>query len=75
MTTPTRKARPPVRERTQTDAPPKAPPKHSSIEAALAEALAVYGVTLTPRASGRFERFDAPDKPKGNGNGLSLIHI
>lgn len=47
---------------------------HSSIEAALAEALAAYDVTLTPKASGRFERFDAPDKPKGNGNGWYRIH-
>ncbi|MDT8880724.1 toprim domain-containing protein [Halomonas saccharevitans] len=47
---------------------------HRSIEAALAEALARHGVTLAPRASGRFERFDAPDKPKGNGNGWYRIH-
>ncbi len=74
MTSTTQKARPPARDRTHTEAPPKAPPKHSSIEAALAEALAAHGVTLTPRASGRFERFDAPDKPKGNGNGWYRIH-
>lgn len=48
--------------------------KHSSIEVALAEAMAAYGVTLAPRASGRFERFDAPDKPKGNNNGWYRIH-
>ncbi|MBZ9568500.1 toprim domain-containing protein [Modicisalibacter tunisiensis] len=47
---------------------------HDTIEAALADALAGYGVTLTPRASGRFERFDTPDKPKGNGNGWYRIH-
>ncbi|MEQ6916878.1 toprim domain-containing protein [Halomonas aquatica] len=40
----------------------------------MAEALARHGVTLAPRASGRFERFDAPDKPKGNGNGWYRIH-
>ena len=74
MTPETTKARPPVKGRTHTEAPPKAPPKHTTIEAALAEALAGYGVTLAPRASGRFERFDAPDKPKGNGNGWYRIH-
>src|SRR5690554_4464141 len=74
MNTPMRKVRPPVRDRPQTEAPPKVTPKHISIEAALAEALAAHGVTLTPRASGRFERFDAPDKPKGNDNGWYRIH-
>lgn len=48
--------------------------QHISIEAALADALAGYGVTLVPKASGQFERFDAPDKPKGNGNGWYRIH-
>ncbi|MGM0988503.1 MAG: toprim domain-containing protein [Pseudomonadota bacterium] len=48
--------------------------RHSTIEAALAEALAHYGVTLAPKASGKFERFDAPDKPKGNANGWYRIH-
>ncbi|RUR30846.1 topoisomerase [Vreelandella andesensis] len=47
---------------------------HSTIEAALAEALISYGVTLVPKASGQFERFDAPDKSKGNGNGWYRIH-
>lgn len=70
----TQKARPPVRSRTHTEVQPKAPPKHSTIEAALAEALSRYGVMLAPRASGRFERFDAPDKAKGNGNGWYCIH-
>ncbi len=74
MTPETQKARPPVRSRTHTDVQPKAPPKHTTIEAALAEALAAHGVMLAPRASGRFERFDAPDKPKGNGNGWYRIH-
>lgn len=70
----TQKARSPERGRTHVEAPPKAPPKHSSIEAALADALAGHGVMLAPRVSGRFERFDAPDKPKGNGNGWYRIH-
>lgn len=48
--------------------------EHSTIEAALADALARHGVTLAPKASGRFERFDAPDKPKGNRNGWYRIH-
>lgn len=48
--------------------------RHSTIEAALAEALTQYGVTLAPKASGRFERFDTPDKPKGNANGWYRIH-
>jgi len=63
-----------ISSRTRHDAPLKAPLKHTSIEAALTEALARHGVTLAPRASGRFERFDAPDKPKGNGNGWYRIH-
>jgi putative DNA primase/helicase len=68
MTTSTQKARPPEKGRTHTEAPPKAPHKHTTIEAALADALAVYGVMLAPRASGRFERFATPDKPnKRNG--------
>lgn len=74
MTDTTKKARPPVRGRSHIEAPPKAPSKHSSIEAALAEALSRYGVMLAPKASGRFERFDAPDKAKGNGNGWYCIH-
>lgn len=74
MTPETTKARPPMKGRTHTEAPPKAPPKHTTIEAALAEALARHGVTLEPWASGRFERFDAPDKPKGNKNGWYRIH-
>lgn len=48
--------------------------RHSTIEAALADALAQHGVVLTPKASGRFERFDTPDKPKGNANGWYRIH-
>ncbi|MGJ7460442.1 toprim domain-containing protein [Halomonas sp. MA07-2] len=39
----------------------------------MAEALAAHGVTLTPRASGRFERFATPDKP-GKQNGWYRIH-
>ncbi|MEQ6918722.1 hypothetical protein [Halomonas aquatica] len=66
----TTKARSPERSRTHT----KAPLNHTTIEAALAVSLARHGVTLAPRASGRFERFDAPDKPKGNGNGWYRIH-
>lgn len=49
-------------------------PELRTIEAALAEALAQYGVTLVPKASGRFERFDTPDKPKGHANGWYRIH-
>ncbi|MDZ7854163.1 MAG: hypothetical protein U5L98_16395 [Halomonas sp.] len=74
MTTKTHKARTPEKDRTYTEAPPKAPPKHCSIEAALADSLAQHGVTLTPSASGRFERFDAPDKAKRNANGWFRIH-
>ncbi|MBB3190657.1 toprim domain-containing protein [Halomonas cerina] len=74
MTPETTKVRLPEESRTRTEAPPKAPHKHTTIEAALAEALARHGVTLAPRTSGRFERFDAPDKPKGNGNGWYRIH-
>ncbi|MCE8053176.1 topoisomerase [Halomonas daqingensis] len=48
--------------------------RHHTIEHALGEALAQHGVVLAPKASGRFERFDAPDKPKGNGNGWYRIH-
>nr|WP_298377696.1 toprim domain-containing protein [uncultured Halomonas sp.] len=48
--------------------------QHSSIESALADALAQHGVTLTPRASGSFERFDTPDKRRGNANGWYRIH-
>ncbi|XKF14948.1 toprim domain-containing protein [Halomonas sp. BLK-85] len=70
MTPETQKARPPVRGRTQPEAPAKAPPKYSSIEAALAEALAAYGITgLAIRGDGRIHRFDSTDKPKGNRNG------
>ncbi|MDY7114825.1 hypothetical protein RAN53_00555 [Halomonas sp. SSL-5] len=68
MTPKTQKDRLPARSRTHTAAPPKAPPKHTTIEAALAEALARHGVMLAPIASGRFERFATPDKPnKRNG--------
>lgn len=70
----TQKVRPPKGGRAHTDTLPKAPSKHCSIEAALAEALAQHGVTLAPKASGRFERFDTPDKPKGNANGWYRIH-
>ncbi len=74
MTPSNQKSHPPEKSRPRIEAPPKAPPKHSTIEVALADALAGYGVTLAPKASGRFERFDAPDKPKGNGNGWYRIH-
>lgn len=74
MTTTTQKARLPERSQAQTDAPHQAHRQHTTIEAALAEALARYGVTLAPKASGRFERFDTPDKPKGNANGWYRIH-
>ncbi|MFW3615528.1 toprim domain-containing protein [Billgrantia antri] len=40
----------------------------------MADALARHGVLITPGAWGRFHRFDAPDKPKGNANGWYIIH-
>ncbi|WP_348827427.1 toprim domain-containing protein [Halomonas sp. RT37] len=49
------------------------PRKHRTIEAALADALVRHGVTLVPRASGRFERFATPDKPDRR-NGWYRIH-
>ncbi|AMC99352.1 toprim domain-containing protein [Halomonas chromatireducens] len=73
MTPETTKARLSEESRTPFEAPPKAPPKHTTIEAALAEALARQGVTLAPRASGRFERFATPDKPDSK-NGWYRIH-
>lgn len=74
MTDTTQKARLPEGSQAHVEAPPKAPPKHTTIETALGEALARHGVTLAPKASGRFERFDTPDKPKGNANGWYRIH-
>lgn len=70
----TRKARPSVESRTRCGAPHPAHGHHTTIESALADALARYGVSLIPKASGRFERFDTPDKPKGNANGWYRIH-
>ncbi|WP_083868067.1 toprim domain-containing protein [Halomonas smyrnensis] len=66
----TRKAQPPAKGRPHT----ATRPVYSTIEAALADALAAHGAILVPKASGRFERFDAPDKPKGNANGWYRIH-
>ncbi|HAA44667.1 MAG: hypothetical protein XD36_0942 [Halomonas sp. 54_146] len=44
--------------------------QYSSIEQALVDALAAYGVTgLAIRADGALHRFDSADKPKGNRNG------
>jgi len=44
--------------------------QYSSIEQALGDALAAYGVTgLAIRADGALHRFDSADKPKGNRNG------
>ncbi|WP_181248651.1 MULTISPECIES: toprim domain-containing protein [Halomonas] len=74
MITNTRRARHPEGSQAHSEAPREALAKHSSIEAALAEALARHGVKLTPKASGRFERFDTPDKAKGNANGWYRIH-
>src|SRR5690554_5122548 len=60
--------RPPVRDRVRSDFPPTASFKHSSIEAALIEALARYGVAVTPRVTAEPVRFSTPDKPhKRNG--------
>ncbi|WP_372614266.1 DUF927 domain-containing protein [Halomonas sp.] len=59
---------------THIKAPSRTHSKYTTIESALADALVRYGVKLSPKASGRFERFDSPDKPKGNSNGWYRIH-
>ncbi|MDZ7852329.1 MAG: toprim domain-containing protein [Halomonas sp.] len=67
MQTETRKARPPMGNRTRYDAPHPAQDKHTTIEAALADALASRGITgLAIRTDGDVHRFDAPDKRRGN---------
>ncbi|WP_168169363.1 toprim domain-containing protein [Kushneria phosphatilytica] len=67
MTHTTQKDWPLERGRPRTEAPPKAPPRHTTIEPALLEALAECGVTgLTVHADGVIHRFDASDKKRGN---------
>jgi putative DNA primase/helicase len=62
-----RKVRPPARGRTHTS---NALRKHTTIHTALADALATRGVTrLAICADGEVQRFDSPDKPRGNNNG------
>ncbi len=68
------KAGPPARGPAHSKAPSRTRSHHTTIVAALAADLAQHGVPLVPKASGRFERFDAPDKPKGNANGWYRIH-
>lgn len=64
----TRKARSPIMgSRTRHDAPHPAHRQSTTIESALADALAARGVTgLAIRTDGDVHRFDAPDKRRGN---------